>query len=83
MVNKICPGFINFNPADLETNFACGGNILDIKTRLVPSIPASLRANSKLVRRSSWTPFPLVRNNFLATKSNNSFLDEMALLFIL
>jgi hypothetical protein len=40
-------------PSFLEINFAFGGNILEIKTRLVPAIPASLKAYSKLVNLSS------------------------------
>ena len=46
--------------------------MLEINTMLVPAIPACLRANSKLVNLSSATPIPFVRNNFFATKSNNS-----------
>ena len=46
--------------------------MLEINTILVPAIPACRRANSKLVNLSSATPIPFVRNNFFATKSNNS-----------
>nr|ABZ08499.1 hypothetical protein ALOHA_HF4000APKG3D24ctg2g12 [uncultured marine crenarchaeote HF4000_APKG3D24] len=53
--------------------------MLEINTILVPAIPACLRANSKLVNLSSATPIPFVRNNFFATRSNNSNFFQASL----
>ena len=52
MVNSIWPGLMSLSPSFLEISLAFGGNMLEIKTRLVPAMPASLRAYSKLVSLS-------------------------------
>ena len=68
---------MSLSPSFLEISFALGGKMLEIRTKFVPAIPASLNAYSKLVSLSSCMPFPFVRNNFLATRSNNSFIVQI------
>jgi len=61
----ICPGFKEDKPASFDIILQFGGKILETKTRLHFSIPASLRASSKEANLSLWTPTPLVKNIFV------------------
>src|SRR5437588_9356978 len=75
------PGCRYLTPSLRARSLQFGGKIEETRTRFWAAIPASRKANSKLVRRSLCLPTPLVKKIRLGTMSldNSGFLRGVSL----
>src|SRR4030065_1066662 len=71
----ISPGVKDFRPPSLLMIRHLGGKMLDTRTRLYFSIPASRRASSNNGSCSLCRPTPLVKNTFDGTNMGDVSLD--------